>query len=215
MAPALLIVDDHALFAHGMALLVRQNLAVEVLVRPDVESALQAVADTPSLRAVLLDLELPGLSGLEGVGRLLQARAGLAVVVCSSHAAEAVRQAALARGARAFVSKAESPELLCAAVRRVLGGDGDAVTSGGNGLAEAARPGPQDALTARQRDVLWLLAEGKSNKVIARQLGMSENTVRNHVAAILARLAVDNRLEAATAARRLGLLQAPGGARPA
>lgn len=205
MAPVLLIVDDHALFAHGMALLARQQLEVEVLVQPSVEAALKVVAATPSLRAVLLDLQLPGLSGLEGVNRLLQARADLAVVVCSSHAADSVRQAVLARGARGFVSKAESPEVLCAALRRVLRGS----TAAADGPQTAFRPAAQEALTARQREVLWLLAEGKSNKVIARQLDMSENTVRNHVAAILDRLDVDNRLEAATAARRLGLLEGP------
>lgn len=198
MPDRLLIVDDHALFAHGVALLVQHRLGLGAALAADVGAALRALQDQPSIDTVLLDLQLQGLSGLEGVARLLQARPGLAIVVCSSHAGEGTRQAALARGARAFVGKAEPPDVLLAALRRAL--------AGVRGADPAAAAGAAAALTARQREVLWLVAEGKSNKVIGRQLDMSENTVRNHVAAILDRLGVDSRLEAATAARRLGLI---------
>lgn len=200
MPDRLLIVDDHALFAHGVALLVQHRLGLGAALAADVGAALRALQDQPSIDTVLLDLQLQGLSGLEGVARLLQARPGLAIVVCSSHAGEGTRQAALARGARAFVGKAEPPDVLLAALRRALAG------VPGTDPAAAAAAGTATALTARQREVLWLVAEGKSNKVIGRQLDMSENTVRNHVAAILDRLGVDSRLEAATAARRLGLI---------
>lgn len=200
MTGRLLIVDDHALFAHGVALLVQHRLGLDSTVVASVAAALQALQAAPPIDAALLDLQLPGLSGLEGVAQLLRAQPRLAIVVCSSHAGEATRQAALARGARAFVGKAEPPEVLLSALRRAL------AQAPAIGTGAGAGTGTATALTARQREVLWLVAEGKSNKVIGRQLDMSENTVRNHVAAILDRLGVDSRLEAATAARRLGLI---------
>lgn len=201
-----MIVDDHALFAHGVAMLLQHSLGLQTEIVGSVEAALARLAAGQRYCVALLDLELPGLSGLEGVQRLLAVDALLPIVVCSSHGADAARQAALGRGARAFVGKGEAPEQLLAAVRRARLGNSP-VADG------AAAPGRGDALTARQREVLWLVTQGKSNKVIARQLGMSENTVRNHVAAILERLGVQNRHEAATAAQRLGLLM-PGGAAP-
>lgn len=212
MPSRLLIVDDHALFAHGVALLVQQRLGLACQVVASVEAALQVVqaaAPEPPVDAVLLDLQLPGLSGLEGVVRLLQARPSLAIVVCSSHVGEAARGAALARGARAFVGKAEPPEVLLAALRRVLQGAHTDTAAGAAAVPGGTAAGATTTLTTRQREVLWLVAEGKSNKVIGRQLDMSENTVRNHVAAILERLGVDNRVEAIAAARQLGLLDHP------
>lgn len=201
----LLIVDDHTLFARGMALLVQQDLGLAADIDGSAEAALRRLGggDRPAL--VLLDLELPGLSGLETVSRLRALDPQLPVVVCSSHQGDLARQAALERGARAYVSKAEPPERLVAVLRQAL--------RGASPTHEAQPPAAADAgLTARQREVLWLVAEGKSNKVIARQLDMSENTVRNHVAAILDRLGVQNRHEAAAAAQRLGLLREGGGA---
>lgn len=190
-----LLVDDHPLFAQGMALLIERELALPSVRETSCEAALQRLQRGEAFSLVLLDLELPGLSGIEGVGRMRALCPGLPVVVCSSHQGELARDAVLERGARAFVSKAEPPQRLLDALRRALVGAPAPTASRAAG-----------ALTARQQQVLLLLAEGKSNKVIARALGMSENTVRNHVAALLDRLGAANRHEAAAAARRLGVL---------
>jgi DNA-binding NarL/FixJ family response regulator len=191
----LLVVDDHTLFARGVALLVEQGLGWSVRLAGSVESALPLLAE--GFDAVLLDLELPGVSGLEGLARLQASAPSLPVVVCSSHSGELARAASLERGARAYLNKAEPPERLLAVLARALRGASES--------AEGGKVAPAADLTPRQREVLWLVAEGKSNKVIARALDMSENTVRNHVAAILDRLGVGNRHEAAAAAQRLGL----------
>lgn len=209
--PRLLIVDDHALFARGIALLVEQALGWPCLLAARVEEAEQRLLAARSAGApvtlVLLDLELPGLSGLEGLTRLRALEPGLAVVVCSAHGAELARRSALERGARAYVGKGESPDELLAVLRAAA-----RAPAAAPGHAPVQAPAAGDAgpeLSPRQREVLWLLAEGKSNKVIARALGMAENTVRNHVAALLDRLGVANRHEAAAAAQRLGLLDPP------
>jgi DNA-binding NarL/FixJ family response regulator len=211
--PRLLIVDDHALFARGIALLVEQALGWPCVLAARVDEAEQRLQEARAAGApvtlVLLDLELPGLSGLEGLTRLRGLDPGLAIVVCSAHGAELARRRALDRGARAYVSKGESPDellaVLRAAARAAAAGAARPVPAGAPDAAADAGPD----LSPRQRDVLWLLAEGKSNKVIARALGMAENTVRNHVAALLDRLGVANRHEAAAAALRLGLLDPP------
>ncbi len=197
MLRPVLIVDDHPLFARGLALLLQQGLGLDSLIEPGCEPALRRLAAGERFIAVLLDLELPGMSGLEGLARIRAAAPELPVVVCSSHQAEAARQAARQRGAAAFVFKGDPPETLLATLSRALRSTGTAAA------VPAAQAG---ALTARQLEVLVLMAQGKSNKVVARSLDMSENTVRNHVAAILERLGVANRHEAGEAARRLGLL---------
>ena len=146
-----LIVDDHALFAHGLAMLVQHSLGLQAHIVGSVEAALARLAAGQRYSVALLDLELPGLSGLEGVQRLLAVEPLLPIVVCSSHGADAARQAALGRGARAFVGKGEAPEQLLSAVRRAR--LGHATVAEG-----AAAPGRGDALTARQREVLWLVS---------------------------------------------------------
>ncbi len=200
-APGVLIVDDHPLVADGMKLLVERYLALTCCVEGSVEAALARLARGERFALVMLDLELPTLSGLEGISRLLALDRELAIVVCSSHVGDAARHVALSRGARAYVGKAESTDRLLATLRRVL--------RDGSRVVPAPAPASAEGLTARQREVLWLMADGKSNKVIALRLALSENTVRNHVAAILERLGVENRTEAAAAARRLGLGSAP------
>jgi two-component system, NarL family, nitrate/nitrite response regulator NarL len=194
---AVLVVDDHPLFGRGVAMLVRDELRRPAVLEGSVEAALERLAAGEAFALVMLDLELPGLSGLEGVQRVRALRPKLPVVVCSSHQGELARQAAIERGAHAFVHKGEPPERLLAAMRSALAGVPGEAAGAGQGSA---------MLTTRQREVLWLLSEGKSNKVIARALDMSENTVRNHVAAILDRLGVQNRHAAAAEAQRLGLM---------
>lgn len=196
--PRILVIDDHRLFGEGLALLLREGLGASVELAETFAAGLARLQAPPPVSLVVLDIELPDTNGLEGVTRLRTAAEAPPVVVVSSHASPMARDTALARGAAAYVSKAEQPEPLMAALRAVMRGMRPSQP------LESAAAGA--GFTLRQREVLILLAEGKSNKVIARQLAISENTVRNYVAAILDRLGVANRHEAARAAARLGLL---------
>jgi len=202
-----LVIDDHALFAQGLALLIERDLDRAVEIAASCEAGLKRLAEGGPCALIVLDLELPGLSGLEGLRRIRSQAPQVPVVVVSSVQASLARDAVVERGAHAFVSKAEPPERLMPVLRSALGIGAAGRRAGA--LAAAAGNTSALVLTGRQQEVLLLVAAGKSNKVIARQLGMSENTVRNHVAAILDRLGAASRMEAAQAARRLGLLADP------
>lgn len=196
-----LVIDDHQLFAQGLSLLISRDLGLQVVMETRCEAALARLRGDADFALIVLDLELPGVSGIEGLHRLREVAPHIPVVVVSGHTATLARDTALERGARAFIAKSEAPENLIAALRRTLDTLGLPQPS-----SEPPSPRNASGLTARQQEVLLLMSEGQSNKMIARCLAMSENTVRNHVSAILERLGVTNRHEAAAAARRLGLL---------
>jgi len=195
----LLLVDDHALFRAGLRLLLAEHARVGSIAEAgslDEAAALAAGADL-----ALLDVNLPGLNGLEGI-TLLRAKAPhLRVLMLSAVEDPAAVQLARVRGAQGFVSKAAPSSAILAAV--------DAVLDGGSAFAQepGAPAGAAASLTGRQLEVLALLCEGRSNKLIGRALDLSENTVRVHVSAILRALDSTSRTEAMVAARQRGLVR--------
>ncbi len=196
----ILIIDDHALFRAGIAAML--STAFHGVAVFDVASleALAHVARAPAV--VLLDIQLPGLSGLEGMGLIQQRWPAARIVVVSAHDLPDTVDAALARGAAAFLSKTDCPERMIAVLRPMLNepvaGPFDRRT-----VREAIRP----MLTARQTEVLDLAAQGLSNKMIGHRLGLSEHTVRGHMQALLAALGVASRAEAVFKARQFGLIR--------
>ena len=159
-------------------------------------------------RVILLDFQLPGISGTEAIAAMLRRFPGVPIIAVSASEDRRDASAALRAGARHFISKAVSTEVLADVIRRVLGGDCSAspwITPSGAGTLEVEGDSP---LTPRQLEVLHQLTLGRSNKVIAYHLGLSENTVRVHVAAILDHLGVVSRVEAILEAQRRGLVQA-------
>lgn len=198
-----LIVDDHALFRHGLLLLLaRLPGDHQFLEAEDCGAALALAAVHADIDLVVLDLALPGMNGLDGLQRLRQLRPDTPVVLLSANESSQIIVDSLRRGARGFIPKSLRPDVMATALQVVLAG-GTYVPS----LGAARRAPPTDAspvLTARQREVLALLVQDRSNKEIAEALGMRVNTVRVHVAAILKVLGVDNRNEAARAALAVG-----------
>lgn len=203
-AQCIVLIDDHAMFRTGMRLVLQAGLPdLEVREAVSLEQAVRPPALAPAL--VLLDIDLQGVNGLEGIGLLRQRWPQTPVIMLSSSAEPETVRLALARGAAAFVSKAETAAHILAVVRRALDGQGPA---GAAGLDLAAAGAPvAAALTPRQCEVLDLLAEGLSNKVMARRMELSEFTVRGHVHAVLRLLGVTSRSQAAIAARSRGLLR--------
>lgn len=166
------------------------------------EEALRMDDAVPAL--VLLDVQLQGVSGLEGIGLLKNKWPDARVVMVSAFDLPDTVDEAVQRGALSFISKTERPDRMLEQVRSVLVGD----ALGRRASANAAPAAPRRPhLTPRQTEVLDLLCQGLSNKSIGRRLDLSENTVRGHVQAILAALSVAGRSEAAFAARRLGLIR--------
>lgn len=168
------------------------------------ESALAAAAAHPDLDLVLIDINMPGMGGLEGVRRLRAAHPTLPVLVCSAVEDPALVRGLLGLGVCGFIPKSDSTTVILQAVKLVLAGG----TYVPPRLLDVATPAPAAgaplaSLTPRQRDVLRLLAEGKPSKVIARELDISEATVKVHLLAVFRALGARNRTEAVVIAHRL------------
>jgi DNA-binding NarL/FixJ family response regulator len=215
-----LIVDDHPLIRAALAQVLRDlDPAAQVDTAGDCAAGLAraAAGDEPDL--VVLDLHLPGpLSGQAAVKAWRQRFPALPLVVLSADQDRATVLAALGAGAAGFIPKSTAHEVMVAALRLVL--DGGRYVPPELLFADTPRPRARPApagveaatlgLTPRQADVLRLLARGVSNKVIGRELGLAERTVKTHVTAVIRALKVTGRTQAALAAARLGLPAADG-----
>jgi two-component system nitrate/nitrite response regulator NarL len=212
----ILLVDDHALFRSGLKFLLQQ--LDTGLVLDEAGNCAQALERAAARRydLVLLDLNMPGVSHLDALAALRDAVPDAPVVVLSGEADPNVVRAAIERGAMGFIPKSATPEVLIEALRLVLAHGvylplevltmsapvaqpAAAVPAGGDGAA--AQPG----LTPRQLEVLRYVIQGKPNKVIARELNLSEGTVKTHLSSVLRAFGARNRTEAVYAAAKQGL----------
>jgi DNA-binding NarL/FixJ family response regulator len=212
----ILLVDDHALFREGLKFLLRSlDAAVEVAEAGNCAKALeQAAASAYDL--VLLDLKMPGVEGLDALTALREAIPAVPLVVLSGVDDPAVVRAAIERGAMGFIPKSSTPEVMIQALRLVLAHgvylpptvlDTASPASGPVGATSRSngRQAVLSGLTPRQMDVLRFVIQGKSNKIIARELDVSEGTVKAHLSSVLRALDAHNRTEAVYAAAKLGL----------
>lgn len=191
------------MFRSGLRMVLSARMEdAEIFEAGSLSEATQHAPET--IDVILLDIKLPGLNGLDGIAFLKRKWPQVPVVVLSSQDGPETVRDALARGAVRFISKADTADRIVALLNRVLRGEcAEAeVLANENGGA----PGIPQHLTPRQCEVLDLVCQGMSNKLIARQLSLSENTVRGHVQAILGFLEVSSRSEAAFAARCRGLV---------
>jgi DNA-binding NarL/FixJ family response regulator len=208
----LLVVDDHPIVRDGLVALLGR-LGPDTIVLRDAARALAMAVEHADLDIVILDIAMPGMDGLRALSEFGRVRPELPVIVISaSEDARDVREA-LAKGALGYVPKSASQHTLLSAIRLVLDGDlyVPPLILGETPLSPA--PDPREAaaaagsvLTRRQIDVLKQLSQGKSNKSIALELGLSEKTVKAHVTAIFKALNVINRTQAAAAGREAGLI---------
>jgi DNA-binding NarL/FixJ family response regulator len=204
----ILICDDHPLFREGLELVLsRLDANARLSSVADAEAALARVAADPDLDLVLLDIALPGLSGLDALERLRRSHPAVPVVILSASESPDDARAALERGASGFIPKSSRGAVLLGAVRLVL--DGGVYVPP---LLLDAKPAPlrarddaRRALTPRQLAVLRLIARGLTNAEIAHALGISGATVKNHLERIYTALDASNRTEAAMRMRELGL----------
>jgi DNA-binding NarL/FixJ family response regulator len=199
----LLIVDDHSILREGLAEILRQA-ETGTLVRQaqTIEQGLTLATQHTSIDMVLLDLNFPLSSGLSAIAQFRAATAAPVMMLSSSEDPTHVRQA-IALGARGYVAKSASAEILVAAIREVLAG-GIHVPAFLSEIPTGA--GARAALTQRQMDVLGGICDGLSNKDIGLKLDLSEKTVKVHITAIFKALNVINRTQAANAARAARLI---------
>ncbi len=205
----ILLVDDHPLIREAMKhVLAELAENVEVLGAGDTLSAMAALKQHPDTDLVLLDLSLPGPSGMSALDMMRERYPALPVVVLSGSDDVATVLNALDRGAMGFIPKCSSNPVIANAIRLVLSGGvyvpPQAVAVGASGQAPRPASLMDLALTERQTEVLALMIQGLPNKLICRQMNLAEGTVKIHVTAILKALNVANRTQAAMAASRLG-----------
>jgi DNA-binding NarL/FixJ family response regulator len=195
-SPCILLIDDHAILLEGLRMLLETKIdGVRVATASSLSEAImmEAMPD-----AIVLDIMLSGVSGLEGVASLQRKWPQARIVMLSSQDDTDTRQRALARGAVGFVSKTEAGEQIVEAIYNALRGQ--------VAVSQARACTVQQYLTPRQCEVLDLLNQGLTNKMIAKKLALSDNTVRRHVQDIFAFFGVASRTEAVFAARRQGLV---------
>jgi DNA-binding NarL/FixJ family response regulator len=203
-APRVLIADDHPLYCDALKAVVPQACpGADIGVAASQEEVLEQVGGRPPFDLVLLDLNLPGAVGLSCLHALKRLAPTTPIVVVSAVGDPKVMQDAIMAGASAFIPKSAASLVLINALKVILAG-GTYMPTGIVAALRGVDPAAgRNELTLRQRRVLELLATGLSNKRIARELEISEITVKAHVSAIFRKLGVSNRMQAGLEARRL------------
>jgi DNA-binding NarL/FixJ family response regulator len=206
------LVEDHPLFRKGLRAVLDGTSDFCVVAELQDAGALTEVVAEHRPDLVLMDLTLPGVSGLEATRRLAQSRPEVPVLVLTMSDDDTDVLAAIQSGARGYLVKGAGQEEVLRVARAVAAG-GTVFGSHISSRVPALLGGKRDrnrallfpALTSREREVLVLVAEGLDNRSIARKLVLSEKTVRNHVTHIFDKLQVASRAEAVARARDAGL----------
>ena len=197
LIPHILIIDDHELYRSGLRAALNASMPAAVIHEAaSIDEAMGITSD--SIDSIILDFKLPGLNGAEGITLIRKKWPQTPVLMLSSQDDSETVNMSLGRGAAGFVSKGEPAEKIVAAIIRLLHGQLESPSAEITSLLHR--------LTPRQCEVLELLCQGMSNKMIAKKLSLSENTIRVHVQAVLGFLQVTSRSEAAFAARSRGLI---------
>ncbi|MFF2556127.1 response regulator [Nocardia sp. NPDC058058] len=214
MSVRVLIADDHTMFRSGLRAVVDAQDDLECVAEVgDGRAAIEAAARLRP-EVAILDVRMPKLDGLAATEAIVAA-GGTRVLVLTTYDSEAGLSRALAAGASGFLLKSLPPEDLVAAIRVAVRGDAVIDPSMtrrlaprfATELAPPAEPPELAQLTAREREVLLLVADARSNYEIAAELGVGEETVKTHVSRILAKLGVRDRIHAVVYAYRNGLVR--------
>jgi DNA-binding NarL/FixJ family response regulator len=204
----LALADDHAIVRAGLAELLGRAEDVEIV--GSVPDGARAVAlfedtDTPP-DVVLMDLQMPGMDGVEATRRILARAPEARIVILTTFADRRRIFAALDAGAIGYLLKDADPGELLSAVRAAAGGEAPLAPRVASEVLRDRRAGrPGAALSAREREVLRLVGEGLPNKLIGRRLGISERTVKAHLTRVFERIGVTDRTQAALWAQRNGV----------
>jgi DNA-binding NarL/FixJ family response regulator len=198
-----LVVDDHPIMRVGIAAIIQAT--------PDMTTVAQAGSGEEAIElfekylpdVTLMDLRLPGMSGVEAIRAVIAHHSNAKFVVLTTYEGDEDIHQALEAGARSYIIKGMPHDALVSAVRRVHAGGRFLPSPVSRALSSRI---PNSDLSAREREVLDLIVQGMSNKEIATDLGISESTVKCHVSVILMRLNVTDRTQAVVTALQRGLV---------
>ena len=213
MTIRVLVADDQSMVRAGFRLLLSGEADIEVVA--EASNGLEAVEKAARFRptVVLMDIRMPELDGLAATRRILAADDAARVLILTTFDLDEYVYEALAAGASGFVLKDDPPEQLLAAIRTVAAGDAllsptvtKRVIEQFTRISRPAPPKEFDELTARERDVLRLIAGGHSNAEIGRELYISDTTVKTHVTHVLGKLGLRDRVQAVVLAYESGLV---------
>ncbi|MES2209589.1 MAG: response regulator transcription factor [Chloroflexota bacterium] len=207
----ILLADDHPAFRSGLAALLDTIEGFEVVGEAASGDEAVQIASTAQPDVVVMDLNMPGRDGIEATRMIVATSPHIAVLVVSMYEADDQVFGALKAGARGYLLKGADRAELIRAIRGVASGEAIFGPAIARRLVSffAARPAVEAAvfpeLTEREREILELVAQGRSNSEITRRLGVSPKTVRNHVSNIFSKLQVADRAQAIVRAREAGL----------
>jgi DNA-binding NarL/FixJ family response regulator len=203
---AVLLAEDHAIVRHGLEQLLASATDIEVVATATNGAEAVELAARHQPRVVVMDLEMPVMDGIEATRKISQADGDARVVVLTSFSDQERILQALDAGAVGYLLKDAEPDELLRGIRAAARGESPLAPRAASAVLsarDAERPGRE--LSERQRTILAMVAAGKQNKHIARELEISEKTVKAHLTAIFAALGVTDRTQAALWAQRHGL----------
>lgn len=204
MTIKVLVVDDHAVVRTGLGQLLATAPDLELVGEAkDGQEAVEA-AETAAPDVILMDISMPVLDGVEATRRIVARDPGARIVMLTSLADNRQILDALEAGASGYMLKHAAPDELLGAIRSAAAGDAPLDPKAARALLDSRRVAPADkdkTLSAREQEVLRLVAQGLANKQIARRLGISERTVKAHLTNVFSALGVSDRTQAALWAR--------------
>ena len=221
MKKTILLVEDHSLLRQGLRSLVSTLPDFEVVgeARDGKEAIRQCLALSPDL--VMMDLSMPGMTGIEATSQIKRRLPHVRVLALTAYKTDEYVREALRAGADGYVLKDASYEELVLALRHVVMGKRflsadvsghlvDALIQGAQPTTAPAKSTPWNKLTARERSILKLIAEGRTNRAAAEYLSVSPKTIEKHRASVMRKLGLRNVTELAIVALEIGLIERPG-----
>lgn len=198
----ILLIDDHPLFRSGLHTALLSGISnVQIFEADSLDEATLHTDIVPDV--LLLDVQLEGINGLTGISLINRIWPRVQIIVLSADTSPELVQLAMQRGAIAYLSKTETSDTIIKVIEQALAQQPMAQPASGPRRRNDA---PQLQLTARQCEVLNLLCQGLSNKIISQRLELSEHTIRGHVQALFILFQVSSRTEAVYKARQMGLI---------